>query len=224
MDKTLIVTLAGRQQEVPEFKQTLQALRSRGAIYQACPGWSDVAEGRSVALSIACNILREMPDRNLVLCLDDDMAAQPSDVQDLINAARLSGEACSAVYASGSEEEDRTQGKLAGCQMPGKPGRWLVGLGCLAIPRDLLLRLEQESEPFKLRGQELREFTWSAAEKGEWWSEDYRLCSRLGGVRLLPIAVGHKKPYLLWPDDSTLVEVRRINEESERPADGAAAK
>lgn len=216
MKNTLIVTVSNRE-PVREFQTTVDELRRLGALYQKAPGWSDIAQARAVALSISCNILRDRPDRDVLLCIDDDMCMQPETAQDLVNVARLSGEACSGVYAAA--EHDGQSGTIAGRRMTapelertGKPGnRWLMGMGCMAIPAALLLKVEQESRPFQLRGQTLREMTWSAVEGAEWCSEDYRFCLRLGGVRVLPLAVGHKKPYVLWPDPATLDEIRELD-------------
>lgn len=210
MKQTIISTLSNRE-PADEFRLTVAALQSLGAVYQKCPGWSDVAEGRCVQLSSAVEVVRENKygERDIVLVMDDDMAIQPSDVQELINEARHSGIACAAVYPTAEVKEQR--GRIAGCQLKGVPGRWLTGLGCLAIPVPALLELERESEKFELRGASITEYTWACAERGEWYSEDYRLCLRLGGVRLLPIPCGHKKPIVLWPDTETLEEVRQIN-------------
>ncbi len=220
MQHTLIVTLSNRA-PVPEFDQTIALLRQLGAQYQLCPGWSDVSQGRSAALSAACYYLRKngwptlptpgagLPERDMVLLMDDDMAINPGDVQLLVDSARASGVACSAVYAAADANVKEQRGSLAGCKLEGKPGRWTMGLGCIAIPASLLLELELQSEKFEMRGQQFSEFTWSCAENGRWIAEDYRLCLRLGGVRLLPIQAGHKKAILLWPDDETLAEVAR---------------
>jgi hypothetical protein len=81
---------------------------------------------------------------------------------------------------------------------------WLVGLGCVAIPRALLLELEERSESFELSGKFYRAFTWCGPEKGTWIAEDFRLSINLGGVHLCPLAVGHIKKGALWPDDETI--------------------
>jgi len=214
--KNTLVVMTTNRTPVPEFEQMIAALRAAGAAYLPCPGWTDVARGRSVALSSACDVLRQHVGRaDVVLMMDDDMAMEPAGAQMLVSAARLSGEPCSAVYAT-AEIREGQHGQLAGTRLEGQPGRWLMGLGCLAIPAGVLLELERTSEPFALEQPgaapiQYREFTWSRADGGRWVSEDYRLCLRLGGVRLLPIPCGHKKAIMLWPDDATLAEVRRQN-------------
>jgi hypothetical protein len=97
--------------------------------------------------------------------------------------------------------------KLAAKPWEARPGSWLVGLGCLAIPRAVLLELEERSEPFEFMGQIYRAFTWSGAEDGEWIAEDYRLSMNLGGIHLCPLGVGHIKKGSIWPDAETLKEL-----------------
>lgn len=223
MKNTLFLTVTNRE-PVREFQMMATELRQRGALFQRAHGWSDIAAARSVALSVACNNLREHPHLDVVLCLDDDMAMQPETAEELVSVARLSGEACSGVYGA-APEADMQPGTtaIAGRKMTaaelertGKRGtRWLMGMGCMAIPAALLLKLEQESRPFMLRQTQLREFTWSAVEGQEWLSEDYRLSLRLGGVRLLPLEVGHKKSILLWPDAETIAEIRALDAEGQ---------
>jgi hypothetical protein len=80
-------------------------------------------------------------------------------------------------------------------------------LGCVAIPRALLLDLEERSESFELNGKLYSAFTWCGPEKGGWVAEDFRLSINLGGVHLCPLAVGHIKKGALWPDDETLEQL-----------------
>jgi len=57
----------------------------------------------------------------------------------------------------------------------------------------VLLDLESKAEKFWFMDRELTAFTWSGPQDGEWVSEDYRLSMNLGGVHLMPVAVGHIK-------------------------------
>lgn len=200
MKRTLIVMSSNRELEKPT-KQTIAALSKLGAIRLFETGSSDVTFARNRALSATCNHLREFPDRDVVLMMDDDMVVPSEVAQRLADEARASGVACSAAYATATAY-------LAGCRWKKKPGRWLVGLGCVAIPRALLLELEARAEAFEVNGEVLHEFTWSSAEGGEWFSEDYRLCMNLGGVVLLPLGVGHVKKGEIWPDDLTLERIQ----------------
>lgn len=120
--------------------------------------------------------------------------------QALVAEARRTGRACSAVYATLSS-------KVAAVRWPARPGLWLVGLGCIAIPRALLLDLEERSESFEVNGRFYSAFTWSGPEDGSWVAEDFRLSKNLGGVTLCPLAVGHIKKGALWPDDETLARL-----------------
>jgi hypothetical protein len=160
-------------------------------------------------LSWACETLREHPDRDMVLMLDDDMEVPTETAQSLVDQASSRGRACSAVYAT-------LNSKVAAARWPERPGLWLVGLGCVAIPRELLLDLEERAESFEVNGRFYSAFTWSGPEDGSWIAEDFRLSKNLGGVHLCPLAVGHIKKGALWPDDETLA--RLANTESTPPS------
>lgn len=199
MKKTLIVMSSNREME-KQTLATVNALAALGAARLMEVGSSDVAFARCRALSFACEHLRNMPERDVVLMLDDDMEVPSSTAQAVVDHARTTGKAGAAAYAT-------ITAKLAATRW--KDGLWMVGLGCVAIPRALLLELEASSDSFELNGKAYTAFTWSAAEKGVWVAEDYRLSQRLGGVHLLPLGVGHIKKGSLWPDDETLALIAK---------------
>ena len=209
MKNTIIVMSSNREVE-RQTKHTLQNLANLGAVLLMETGSADVAFARCRALSWACDKLREYPDRDIVLMLDDDMDVPAETAQAVADKARELGRACSAVYAT-------LTAKVAAARWAEHPGLWLVGLGCVAIPRALLLDLEERSESFELNGKFYSAFTWSGPQKGGWVSEDFRLSINLGGVHLCPLAVGHIKKGALWPDDETLEQLA-----NERPL-GATA-
>lgn len=195
MKKTMIVMSSNREME-NETRATIKALTKLGAAFLHEQGSADVAFARCRALSWACEQVRgQLFDRDVVLMLDDDMEVQAETAQAVVDRARELGAATAAAYAT------RTS-KLAAARW--QNGRWLVGLGCVAIPVPLLLELEQASESFELMGKVYTEFTWCRAEGGAWVAEDFRLSMRLGGVHLLPLAVGHIKKGSIWPDDETI--------------------
>lgn len=199
MKKTLIVMSTNREME----KQTLATVNALGALGAARlmeVGSADVAFARCRALSFACERLREMPERDAVLMLDDDMEVPSDTAQAVVDHARKTGKASAAAYAT-------INAKLAAARW--KDGLWLVGLGCVAIPRALLLELEASSESFEMSGKVYSAFTWCGAEGGAWVGEDFRLSMRLGGVQLLPLGVGHIKKGSLWPDDTTLEQIAK---------------
>ena len=196
-------------------KKTLQALTDGGALVLLETGSSDVAFARCRALSWACETLREYPERDVVLMLDDDMEVPAETAQRLVDEARSLGRACSAVYAT-------LNSKVAAARWHERPGLWLVGLGCVAIPRALLLELEERSESFEVNGRFYSAFTWSGPEEGSWVAEDFRLSKNLGGVHLCPLAVGHIKKGALWPDDETLARLAQLTASGKRPRGGAS--
>lgn len=213
--KNAIVVMSSNREIEAATKKTLQAATDRGALVLLETGSSDVAFARCRALSWACETLREYPGRDVVLMLDDDMDVPEETAQALIDEARRLGRACSAVYAT-------LNSKVAAVRWPERPGLWLVGLGCVAIPRALLLELEERAESFEVNGRFYSAFTWSGPEDGSWVAEDFRLSKNLGGVHLCPLAVGHIKKGALWPDDETLARLASA-ESSPPPTPRAAA-
>jgi len=201
MKNTIVVMSSNREIE-KQTRHTLQNLASLGAMLLMETGSADVAFARCRALSWACGKLREYPDRDVVLMLDDDMDVPTETAQALADKARELGRSCSAVYATLSA-------KVAAARWPGHPGLWLVGLGCVAIPRALLLELEKRSESFEIDGRSYSAFTWCGPENGGWVAEDFRLSINLGGVHLCPLPVGHIKKGALWPDDETIEQLAR---------------
>ena len=198
--KNAIVVMSSNREIEAATKKTLQAATDRGALVLLETGSSDVAFARCRALSWACETLRESPERDVVLMLDDDMDVPEETAQALIDEARRLKRACSAVYAT-------LNSKVAAVRWTERPGLWLVGLGCVAIPRALLLELEERAESFEVNGRFYSAFTWSGPEDGSWVAEDFRLSKNLGGVHLCSLAVGHIKKGALWPDDETLARV-----------------
>lgn len=200
MKETLVVMSSNREME-PETRASLKALRKNGAAFLHETGSADVAFARCRALSMACEALRgACHDRSVVVMMDDDIEVELDQVQALVTQARIRKEATAMAYATRNST-------LAAMRWDQAPGRWLVGLGCVAIPRRLLLELEQASESFEVMGQAFSAFTWSGPDRGVWVAEDYRLSMRLGGVHLLPIAAGHIKKIALLPDQQTLDEI-----------------
>lgn len=203
MKKTVIVVSTLRDL-TRTTRECVRALQAAGAVYIEQQGVPDVAFARSIALSETCSALRgPLPERDVVLMMDDDMIVDQEAAQEVVSHARRTGVAVSAAYAT-------VKSTLAGTRwLDGPtPGRWLAGLGCLAIPRKLLLELEQQSESVELDGKVYSAFTWCGPENGAWVAEDYRLSKRLGGVYMLPVAVGHLKPWPLYPDDDTIERIR----------------
>jgi hypothetical protein len=199
--KDAIVVVSSNRELEKQTKATLQNLANLGALLLLETGSADVAFARCRALSWACEKLREYPERDVVLMLDDDMDVPVETAQALANKARELGRACSAVYAT-------LTAKVAAARWPDHPGLWLVGLGCIAIPRALLLALEERSESFEVNGRFYSAFTWCGPERGGWVAEDFRLSMNLGGVHLCPLPVGHIKKGALWPDDETLAQLQ----------------
>lgn len=197
MKSTLIVISSSRGW-ARELQKSIEAMRSAGAMLLEEYGSSCVTFARNRALSQACDALRGFPERDVVLMVDDDMQIPLDTAQQLAAAARELGQACSAIYATASRTIAAERRK---------DGLWMTGCGALAIPSRLLLDVEARSPSFEMRGNAYTGFTSASARDGRWMGEDFTLCEALGGVRLLPLAVGHVKPVPIWPDDETLTRI-----------------
>lgn len=203
MKNTILVMSTNREAENLTRACVRQLQDAGAALIEHTGAPSDVACARNIALTRACAALKQHPARDVILCVDDDMAFTLETAQALVNSVRATGVGASAVYAT-------LAGTVAACPLSGHPGRFQTGLGLLALPRGPLLELELQSKLFKMAaGEAYREFVWCGAEGGFWVGEDFRLCRRLGGVMLLPLAAGHIKKQELWPDDATLQHVAR---------------
>lgn len=220
MQNLILVTSSNRGAE-KHTARLFAALEARGAAHVKQDGSPDVAFARCMALTAACAVLRVRPERSVVVMMDDDMVCPVETVEELARRAIDSGKACSAAYATQSAHLAATRWKVDGQQKRDVDGRllWLVGLGLIAVPRELLLEVDAASPKFTYRGQTLTAFCGSYAEDGEWWAEDYDLSRNLGGVRLEPLGVGHIKKMPLWPDDETL---QLIATEADLPPDDQA--
>ena len=178
------------------------ALVSDGAALIKQRGSSEVSYARNFALTSAVRALKHPTSQaDVVLMVDDDMVFTPAQAFELTGAAVRIGAPCSACYLLGN-------GFPPFERLPS--GRFVGGLGMLAIPRSCLLELAERSHVYRDReGQPMVEFTWSASDLDaagdrRWVSEDWRLTERLGGFELLPIAIGHLKTRALFPPAATI--------------------
>lgn len=232
MKKTILVISHNRPIQ-DGTREALAVLTRAGAPLVTQRGCADVALARCMALSAACDTIRNLntqvkeswqnfhshthglgcgenqtacPERptrtefDVVLMIDDDMLFTLEQAAELVTHARETGVPASAMYAT-------TEGRLAAGKLPGME-RWYTGLGLLAIPAALLLKLEADSPSFPLKNGVFTAFTSSSCHDGKWFSEDFELCRRLGGVHLLPMAVGHLKTIPIYPDETTVALVR----------------
>lgn len=197
MKSTLVLCTHNRPIESLTW-QALRVLEAAGArLIDHLQAPSDVTLARCLGLSSVCRALRDYPGRfDVVLMVDDDMVFTLQQALSVVEHARRHSVPTSACYAT-------QDGKLAAMPCPAVENRWLVGLGFLAVPSADLLALETKSERWEFGTG----FTSSGAHLGRYWSEDYTLCSRLGGVVLLPLGVGHIKQVTIYPDFSTLTQV-----------------
>ena len=196
MDKTLLVVSTNRE-ICADTQLSIEAVQRLGAGLVLQRGTSDVALARNIALSMTMDALRKHPDRDVVLMVDDDMLFAVEAAQQVVDRVRASGGPASGVYVNTSN---------AIAAMPWGSS-WVTGLGFLAIPRAALFALAESCAVFTFRGAQYYGFTGTSVEAERWFSEDYRLTQRLGGVELLPVEIGHIKRVPLYPSKEIL---RRI--------------
>lgn len=207
MENTLLVCSSNRQID-ERTRQCIVALTRLGMPFLHQKGSADIAYARNLALTAACDFLDKHPEMKTVLMVDDDMTFTPEQALDLIMHSRSTGVPASGVYGT-------LNGIVAGIRHRNiKPQLWLVGLGLLAVPREKLMILRDASVRYETNDQSefkhAYQFTWTGVdpETSQWVAEDFRLCERFGGVHLLPIPLGHVKSVEIFPDESTLDQVR----------------
>ena len=154
-------------------------------------GVSDTALARNVSFSTALRAIKK-DSFEMFVFIDDDMTFDAKTVDELVRVAAELSHPTSAVYMM-------QNGKPAlACQHNDpndwKKCLWHTGLGMMAVPAKSLLKLASESEILSTPLGEVTAFTWSGPHEGEWSSEDYTFCRRMGGVHLAPLGVGHIKP------------------------------
>jgi hypothetical protein len=212
MKKTIVLCTTNRNIH-EQTRQCLYALIRAGAGYMETNGCADVTLARNIALSAVYEATREplvREKRDMLLMVDDDMIFDVATAQAVVDSARATGVAASAMYAT-------TAATLAACRLtlvladgdPGYEQLWMTGLGLIAIPLSRLEELAVRSPRFKFGAEkEYVAFTSSTCENGAWFSEDFTLCKELGGVHLLPVCAGHMKTIPLWPDETTVHRIR----------------
>lgn len=202
MKKTLAICTSHRGASDPTL-EGLRALSAAGCLVRVWHGLADVALARNIYMTRGLEIAKQS-QRSVILLVDDDMKFDVETAQLLVDRARTSGAPVSAAYATANAH-------LAATTFNG--GKWLVGLGFLAVPVERLQALADSSPRVEtVNGEFCHPFTWTGPERdGDrpfWLSEDYRLSQRLGGVILEPVAVGHVKQIPIYPDTKTLEEIR----------------
>ena len=201
MNRVLVVRSSNRP--IPlECAASVHALEAAGAGVVDQTGSAEVSLARNLALSRALDVLRKPEARpfDLVLMVDDDMVFAMRAAELVVAHARATGLPASACYALAN-------GSIPFERLPG--GRFMGGLGFVAVPVAVLASLATRSSVVTTdSGEAFWEFTSSASEAREdgtrrWLPEDYRLTRELGGVDLLPIAIGHLKAKVVMPDRAT---------------------
>lgn len=187
--------------------QTDMAMKATGLPHYTVQGVSDTALARNLCFSSALNMLETgQLDVDVLVFVDDDMTFTPEGVSQLVDSARTMNEAVSAFYLLA---DGRGAARCIKKADDWVNARWYAGLGLMAVPVARLRALRDESE--KLKAQKdlppIYAMTWSGPHEGEWMSEDYRFCHRLGGIIVAPIGAGHLKmqPILPHADSLTLV-------------------
>jgi len=219
LEKTVIAIPTHRGLTNAPTKECVRQLVAAGAEMRVGTGLADLAGGRSWLLS-RCLESAEAQGRTCILCVDDDMVFTVADANKLIEFALEHNVAASAMYPT-------AEGRLAATRYVTKRQgaltveRFKVGLGFCAVPVKLLQSV-RDSFPGPASYTEngtIYPFCESRArydrEPAEWVAEDYDFSEKLGGVVLLPIAVGHLKTVPLYADQVTMERIAN-GEELER--------
>lgn len=183
------------------------SVAATGAPFLQVEGCADIALARNRALTLALSEAIKANAHTVVL-LDDDMVFTASDVATLVDTSRALRTPVSAAYSlkSGALAASR----YSSSSVVGEPWMshlWLCGLGLMAVPTGALLELSKQSETIDADGP-VTVFTWSGSDGEQWVGEDYRLCMRLGGAILAPVAAGHVKRVTLTPDVHSIETIR----------------
>lgn len=212
MKEVLVVCSSNRAVEY-ETTVLLSSLLSLGAGYAEQRNSADVCFARNYALTIVLEVLKK-GDRKFdtVFMLDDDMYCDTDTVKKLVDASQHHKTACSGQYISSKGKAVAKLWPAGSSAVKSVLPRYLTGIGCLAIPANMVLELAEKSEQYCYDDDDpnklVTEFTWSGGDispfgtgRREWVGEDYRLCMRLGGVILCPYKVAHIKKQLMIPKE-----------------------
>lgn len=193
--KLVVVLVSNRPIDVDAYN-CIQNLRCSVIAQRDC---SEISLARNMALTALCD-LQAANQWDCALLVDDDMVFTTEDVKALVSNAMQKGVASSAAYVNADG--------VTLMAAPWKDGRWLTGLGLLAVPMNLLMALRDSSQQFVNKALQRRAFAFCNAGMVDdvWMSEDFQLCTRLGGVELLPVAVGHIKKRVLKPTHEQVAE------------------
>ena len=188
--KNLLIVVSSNRGIADATKRAIEAQRGNGAKYIEQQGCSDVALARNMALTMAVNTCAEDKEIDTILMVDDDVVFGNEQVVKVVETSRQLNVPVSACVAT-------VLGALSG--RPVSKLLWETGLSFLAIPRSKLMDLASRSKSFRLPVEgNCIVFTWCGIDGDAWISEDYRLCRRLGGIRLEPVRVGHLKRIPIW--------------------------
>ena len=199
MDEALVVQTRYRPRAASD--RCFEMLASLGFKTVKASGHADVGFAKNVVFSKALHNRRE---EKALVHIDDDMHFSPQDVRELVAGCLKKNRPVSGAYVSDE-----------GTPVLMKWGnKFLTGTGFFAVPFDTLEELARQSQSLMYKGNQVWALTWSGPGHGSWLSSDYRLCSRLGGVELLPIAVGHVKETILRPTDEQINKWRELGDQA----------
>lgn len=199
MKRTLVLLLTYRG-AAEDTRLSLEALQRSGARSWGLKGTADVALGRSWLLSEALRISAGT-DIDTFLCIDDDMVFHVEDAEALVGASRESGDLVSGIYGTS---------KASAALTKWRNGRWLTGMGFMAVPVARLREKEHELPMLADNNPPVTAWAQSGlhpAYGGRWTCEDYWFCLHWDGVRVAPVGVGHLKTIAIWPDEESIAAI-----------------
>lgn len=194
------------------MKQTLACMKAANVNYLEMEGTADIAAGRCLSLDGGLAYADANPEVDTFLMFDDDMVFSPETVSQLVHYSQILKHPVSAIYVLSNFAAAASP--YADVPVVGEPWmsrRWLCGLGLMAMPVKTIRELKTKSSCVSANDLTMTAFTWTGEEPGEsaWYSEDTRLCKRLGGAILAPLAAGHLKMQELRPNGSSIERIRQ---------------
>lgn len=192
----MIIAVASYSTGGPDLKffNQVRELLSKGIASDSSftTGISCVTLARNIQISRA---LKKCSEDDLLLLLDDDITFSSETIESMVEECRLFDCPISAKYCDSKGKNCFGERNIKGEK------KMVAGLGCIIIPAKQLFTIAENYPDFKYLDSDetFSCFTECGVIEGQWYSEDYLLCARLGNVRISNCRVGHRKEIELWP-------------------------
>lgn len=184
--RTVCVVQVTRDMPTRENVMAVSRVVRAGAAFVQKSGTSCVCTARNIALTEA---LDKCIDRKTMLLIDDDIIPNIEQVSELVSLSQQHDLPYSGRYVL-------ADGSLSLLRV--SKDRWYAGLGFIAIPTHSLQAVAGK----KVRISDtirIYPLCTAGADGDDWYTDDFSLCKKLGGVVVANIDVAHRKPIELFP-------------------------